>query len=162
MTIVANVVGVARPGEVAHVLQQHDRRARAGSSRIRAMFQNSVPRVSSIPRWNPLFENGWHGKPAARTSACGTVHLRVGQRHDVAADIWNCAASSGVSLAQRPQPVVVVDRDAFRSISLAKPLATGRVQRGVEPTDPSEEVGERERPPVELHVRSLRILVALQ
>ena len=36
------------------------------------MFQKSVPRASSMPRWKPDFENGWHGKPAARTSCFGT------------------------------------------------------------------------------------------
>ena len=32
------------------------------------MFQNSVPRASSMPRWKPDLENGWHGNPAASTS----------------------------------------------------------------------------------------------
>ena len=36
------------------------------------MLKNSVPRVSLIPRWKPLLENGWHGNPAASTSWSGT------------------------------------------------------------------------------------------
>ena len=42
------------------------------ASRILQMFQNSVPRVSSMPRWKPDLENGWQGKPAASTSCVGT------------------------------------------------------------------------------------------
>ncbi len=37
------------------------------------MFQNRVPRASSIPRWKPDLENGWQGKPAASTSCFGTA-----------------------------------------------------------------------------------------
>ena len=47
------------------------------------MFQNSVPRASSMPRWKPDFENGWQGKPAARTSCWGHAHLPVGVLDDV-------------------------------------------------------------------------------
>ncbi len=40
------------------------------------MLKNRVPRASSMPRWKPDFENGWHGKPAARTSCSGTSIAR--------------------------------------------------------------------------------------
>ena len=57
-------------------------RLRTFSSRITAgrrasstlqMLKNSVPRVSAMPRWRPLLEKGWQGKPAARTSCSGTA-----------------------------------------------------------------------------------------
>ena len=96
------------------------------------MFQNRVPRASSIPRWKPDFENGWHGNPAARTS-CGERRIRS----SVSATMSPRAGHPPVALVHGRRVGILLDGvDA---------LATEGAESGVETADPGEQVDERER-----------------
>ena len=101
------------------------------------MFQKRVPRASSIPRWKPDFENGWQGKPAARTSCGRHDHLRLGVGDDVAVG--------------RHTPVALVDRGCFGVLlDGVDALAAEGAERCVEPANSGEQVDESKRRTVTL------------
>ena len=86
-------------------------------------------------------ENGWHGKPAARTSCFGHRHLADGVLDDVAERV--------------DAPVALVDRGCVGVLlDGVHALAAQRAERGVEAADPGEEVDEGERRRVELMFES--------
>ena len=112
------------------------------SSRMRQMFQNSVPRASSMPRWKPDLENGWHGKPAARTSCLGTFTTG--------------SVSGTMSPCGWHVPVVLVDLGgSLVDLRGVDALAAQGAKRGVEAADAGEEVDEGEGGVFRAHVRSL-------